>query len=138
MKRFILFTMIVLLGMGTIMAQDSSPQQKRDQSKADKLEHLKTELNLTDDQVEQLKTVFETHKTKAQEIKANTALSDDERREAMKDLHQVRMGEIENILSDEQMEKFKVMRKQHREDGHKGQYKQMQPSPGVSPNGSKQ
>lgn len=138
MKRIFLLTMTVLLSAGVMLAQEPTANKKQHHSKADKLEHIKTELGLNDEQVEKLKTVFESYKPKAQEIKANTALSDEERREAMKELHKKRQAEMKSILTPEQYEKFKAMKEQHRENGPKGHHKPMdKPHHGGSPNGSK-
>lgn len=136
MKRIFLLTMTVLLSVGIMVAQ--APQKKQHHPKGgDKLEQLKSDLNLSDDQVEQLKDVFEKYKPKMHEVKANESYSDDERREAMKELHAARKEEVKGILTEEQFEKFLAMREQHRENGPKGHHKPMGNPNGGNPNGSK-
>jgi Spy/CpxP family protein refolding chaperone len=73
------------------------------------------ELNLSDAQKSQMKTIRENAKTQAQSIKGNTSLSQDQKRDQLKQLHESTRTQMEGVLTAEQKQKLEDMKKQHAE-----------------------
>ncbi len=98
MKKLLMIISFMVLA-STVFAQGSNRQRP---SKEDQLEKVTKELSLTADQVEQWTAVHE---------KYESALQDrEEARETRK-----KMGEeLEAILNEEQLVKFKEMREKHK------------------------
>lgn len=85
------------------------------------MEHMKRELNLTDDQVTQIKQIHEQGMDQMKALHDNTSMSKQDRHEKMMDLRKDEHGKIRAVLNDEQKEKFDKMmakRDEHREKNH--------------------
>ncbi len=68
-------------------------------------------LNLTDAQKKAFKEVNQSLKTDRSAIQADTNLSEDEKKQKMNQLRVSYLAKMKDILSPEQFEKFKQMRK---------------------------
>jgi len=75
------------------------------------LENMKTQLNLTDDQVTRLKASHDGFEAKAKEIRSNSALSDDQKKEQFKELAKQQREETKSILTKEQLQKMQELHK---------------------------
>jgi Spy/CpxP family protein refolding chaperone len=125
----IAFLSISLLSMAQIkrtpnIKTDSSglvvnPDAKRGEGQMQMLK----ELNLTREQRGKLKEMRQANKAKKEEIDNDTKLSDTERQQKLKQLRQEQMQGMMSILTDEQKQKFKEMRKN--KDGKAGEEVQL-------------
>ena len=75
------------------------------------LEKMKTQLNLTDDQVTRLKASHDGFEAKASEIKSNSSLSADQKKEQFKELAKQQREETKSILTKEQLQKMQELHK---------------------------
>jgi Spy/CpxP family protein refolding chaperone len=76
---------------------------------------LKEKLNLTDAQVSKIKANQTDFKSKADAIKSNAQLSEEQKKEQFKALAEQRKENIKSILTAEQLEKMKSAKKSKRE-----------------------
>ena len=81
-------------------------------------EKLKTDLGLSDDQVTSWKNLEETYKPKMKAIRSNTALSEEDKKTQMKQLHESKQADLKKILTPDQYTKFEEIRRQDK--GGKG------------------
>ena len=84
------------------------------------VEMLTKRLNLTPDQVTQVKAIDLDQMTQMQAIRSNTTMSQDDRRSQMMTIHQTAQTKIRAVLNDEQKTKFDAMvahRRDHMEHG---------------------
>jgi hypothetical protein len=107
----------VILATSISFAQQrgGDPQERIDRMN----EHMRTELALTDAQYEEIKPINEAFVYNLMELRGS------EDREAMKDARDEYMDQLEGILTEEQMDRFKEMQKEHRHKmkGRKGEGK---------------
>jgi len=75
------------------------------------LEKMKTQLNLTDDQVSKLKASHDSFAAKAQEIKNNSSLTSDQKKEQFKELAKQKKEETKSILTKDQLQKMQELHK---------------------------
>lgn len=71
---------------------------------------FKKELNLTADQETKLKSIFEEFRTKAQDIRSNSSLAQEQKRAQMKSLAEQYMSQGKAVLTPEQAKKFEEMK----------------------------
>jgi Spy/CpxP family protein refolding chaperone len=83
-------------------------------------DRLAKELNLTPDQQNQLKPVFEETRTKVQAIHQDTSLSQEQKRAKIKEIHDANKSKIEAVLTPEQKQKFDSLRKERGRKGRGG------------------
>ena len=76
---------------------------------------LKKNLNLTDDQTSQVKSIFEDSRTKMEALRSNSSLSQDDRRSQMVSLRKAENDKIEALLTPEQKTKYTAMQEQMRD-----------------------
>jgi Spy/CpxP family protein refolding chaperone len=124
-----------ILAMGSAMAQDQAPPpppagemgppagggprgMMDPGRRADRMKH---ELNLTDDQTAQVKSILEDGRTKMEAIHSNSSLSRDDRRAQMMSIHKAQDDRIEALLTPDQKTKFEAMQEQMRERMRGGQ-----------------
>ena len=84
--------------------------------------HLGKKLNLSDDQVTQIKPVLEDRMQKMQALRADTTLSQQDRRTKVHEIMQDSNTKIEAVLNDTQKQQFEQLMQQRR-DHRKGQAK---------------
>ena len=89
---------------------------------AHRLERMKKDLNLTDDQVTALKKNHEDMMQQFKAIRDNKALSEDQKKVELKKFKEQQHESLKSILSEEQLQKLEQQKKQH----HHGQQKPVQ------------
>lgn len=117
MKTPSVFRGLLCLGVGvalslpavSVLAAQEATEQQNTQKKMmhDRLEDAVKQLNLNDEQKTSLKGVFAESKTKRESIMNDSSLSQDQRHDKMKALHQDTMSKVNNILTPEQREELK-------------------------------
>src|SRR5882762_7592063 len=65
-------------------------------------------LNLTDDQKAKVKDIFADAKTKRQAVSSDTALSEEQKKAKMKELHSSTMAKLNEVLTPEQQTELKT------------------------------
>lgn len=83
---------------------------KRENMQHNRMDKMKMTLNLTDDQVSKLHNQHETFKTQAKEIKENTSLTDEQKKESLMDLRKRSKEDEKTILTAEQLQKREDMK----------------------------
>lgn len=79
---------------------------KRQANASDRMEKMKTRLNLSDDQVAKMKTQRTEMSSKFKALRENKSLSDEQRKEQMKELRKQQKEGMKSILTEEQMKKL--------------------------------
>lgn len=100
------------------------------------LDRMKTELSLTQDQLEELKIIQDNHLAKVEALRANTSLTREQRREQRQAIRQAWREEILAVLTPEQREKFQQMRAKYRQMKH-GEDRSTDEKPAGLPQGGK-
>ncbi|WP_147314037.1 hypothetical protein [Deminuibacter soli] len=131
MKKILFLFAIVLFAAGAAQAQtqDSTAVKSQHQHNHMGKAHHKNpfrELNLTKDQNDKIKAISQDGKAKRQEIMNNTALSDADKKQQLKALHNSNRKAIAAVLTPDQQTKLKEMQKNRRQHSPKNQ--------GTSPN----
>jgi protein CpxP len=86
----------------------------------DRLTKITEELKLTDDQKQKWEAIFKDQSEKAKEIRANTALSGEEKMAKAKEIRDASDAKIKALLTPEQQEKWKAFREKMRENAGRG------------------
>jgi len=114
MKIQAMFRGLLFLGLAaglTVPALPAKPAQEttttEKQAMKDRLQEAVKELNLNDDQKDKLKDVFANSRTKRETIMNDSSLTDDQKREKMKTLHQDMMSRVNHILTPDQQAQLK-------------------------------
>ncbi len=93
---------------------DSKPKARQGarpaQRAQDRLKALTEELKLTEDQQTKMKAVFKEQAEKAQALRKDTALSQEDRRAKGKEIREKFNAEVKKILTDEQFQKWEKSR----------------------------
>ena len=100
-----------------LAARRKRMDENRQVMAAARLERLRLQLNLTDDQVARLKTGQQNLRNQAEAIRDNDNLLPQEKREQMKALMTTRNDNFKTILTPDQYTKFQQMRSHHRPGG---------------------
>jgi Spy/CpxP family protein refolding chaperone len=93
--------------------KDGAKEKFRDGAKKDK--KLKEELNLTDAQSAQLKTINESFKNDMKAIHQNSSLTQEQKKEQAKALQQKHRDQVQSLLTTEQKAKMKGNMKNHKD-----------------------
>ena len=86
------------------------------------LDHMSTELNLTDDQKAKIKPILEEQSKQMQDLRQGTSTSDQDRRAKMKQIHENTMSQIRPILNADQQKKLEEMMSRRGERGERHQH----------------
>ena len=78
------------------------------------------ELGLSKDQLKQIKSIRSTAKSQIATIKADTTLSDADKKAKIKEVHKDSMKQIQAILTPDQLAKLKQLRQERREEKKSG------------------
>ena len=109
----------------TKLAPDASAAPKTadatDASGANRLEQMREKLNLTPEQMAKVRPILARSKVKADELRADSKLTPQERREKGRELMQAVQEEIKPILTPEQQEKWKEEAAKRRAEAQKRQ-----------------
>ena len=87
-------------------------KEKMQAMRTERLEQMKTKLNLSDEQVAKIKATNEAQKEKAKAIRENGQLSQSEKKQQLMTLKGENKEAFKKILTEEQIQKFEEMRKQ--------------------------
>ena len=93
------------------------------------VERLTRELNLTPDQVTQVKAIQMDAMTQMRGLHSDTAMSQDDRHVKMKGIHDTAMTKVRAVLNDEQKTKFDAMEAHRREHTEHGEGQAPAPPP---------
>ena len=101
--------------------KNSMREHKRDMRKhgARRLEHMKKELNLTDDQVTALKKNHEDMGEKFKALREDKNLTEDQKKVEMKKFKEQQHENLKSILTEEQLQKLDQQKKQHKHQADK-------------------
>ena len=113
----LVFTLLIALtGLRVAAQTDTSTVDPATKAMVqDKLQHISTELNLTDDQKAQLKPMLQSEVQELQAVKNDTSLSPDQKEAKAKAIHQSFKSQISNVLTPEQQKKWAAMKEQAKE-----------------------
>ena len=106
------FALLIALSWLRLVAQtDTGAVDPATKAKVqEKLQHISTELNLTDDQKTQLKPMLQSEVQELQAVKNDTSLSPDQKEAKAKAIHQSFKSQISNVLTPEQQKKWASMK----------------------------
>jgi Spy/CpxP family protein refolding chaperone len=126
-----------LTAAGQTSSTESKQQASPDQSQTDstrhmhrdrvgeRLEWLSQQLNLTEDQKKQLKPILAGEFKQMRAVGEDASLTQDQKREKMKQIHEASRPQVQTILTPEQQQKFARMKEEakerHGENKDKGQ-----------------
>jgi Spy/CpxP family protein refolding chaperone len=109
----------------TARAQDAGTQESKAQAQteagphhgqhASHLEWLSKELNLTDEQKEKVKPILDEQTKQMHAAQEDTSLSQEQKHDKMKQIHQSTHSQINDILTPEQQKKFAALKEQQKE-----------------------
>jgi hypothetical protein len=140
MKHVMICTLAAALigGQGVAQAQDSKPADKpapaagqparpdrppgQRQAGGDRMKMLAEQLKLTTEQQDKLRPIFAEETKKARELREDTALAPEQRREKMGKIREETRKKVKDakILSDEQWKKWEEILAQQRNRGGQG------------------
>jgi Spy/CpxP family protein refolding chaperone len=132
MKKLNAFVPLVVLVLSSaVFSQASSAAQGDHQSQAKSsqtkhqemmtpeamLDHLTTELNLTEEQRAKLKPIAEDVYKRMNEVRQDSSIPEPERREKMKQIHENGLSQAKPILTVDQQKKLDEMMSNHSHQG---------------------
>ncbi|HEX7287318.1 MAG TPA: hypothetical protein VF532_14120 [Candidatus Angelobacter sp.] len=79
------------------------------------LQHLSTELNLTEDQKAKIKPILQDEYNQLSAVKADSSLSPDQKQAKVAEIHGNAKSQIQSILTPEQQQKFAAMKEEWKE-----------------------
>jgi Spy/CpxP family protein refolding chaperone len=113
----------------TTRAQDAGTQESKAQAQAEAgphhgqranhLEWLSKELNLTDEEKEKVKPILDEQTKQMHAAQEDTSLTQEQKCDKMKQIHQTTHSQINEILTPEQQKKFAALKEQQKEH-HEG------------------
>lgn len=86
-----------------------------------RFERMAKELNLSQDQQNQLKPIFQGQHQQAKAIKNDSSLTPDQKKEKFQALRQDTMAKVNSILTPEQQQQWQQMRARHHKSGEQPQ-----------------
>jgi protein CpxP len=109
----------LLFGQASQSPQTSMPQSQgatahRQESPEQHLQMLSEKLNLTDEQKTTLKPILEDQALQMKAIHADTSLSEEQKRDKTKTIHETFHDKINAVLTPEQQLKFKQIKHEHK------------------------
>jgi periplasmic protein CpxP/Spy len=123
-------SLIIAVALGSLVAcslvsaqeagKDAAKKGKRGFSAEQRLERMSTELKLTDEQKPKVKAVLEDSSKKMQGLRD---LPQDERRTKMQDIRTEENKKFKEILTPDQLEKYKKMQEEMKKKGNGGKKK---------------
>ncbi len=88
-------------------AKSATQTAEAHQAMRDRYQEAVNELNLTDDQKGKVKDIFDEARTKRQDIMKDNSLTDDQKKEKMKELHSDTRTSVNEILTPDQRNQLK-------------------------------
>ena len=83
---------------------------KRDIESGKRMEKMQTNLGLSNDQVTKMKGQTEIYKSRAEDIKNDGSISDEQKKEKLKALREARKNSLKSFLTPEQLQKLEAMK----------------------------
>lgn len=96
-----------LLMTTIVCAQEKHHKMTAEERAKMKTERMAKQLTLTDAQVDKLNAINLEAVKKSDELRADTALTDEQRKAEMKSLHEAKRAELKKILTEEQLKQLK-------------------------------
>jgi len=97
-------------------SQNATTQQAQNEGRhhhhRNRLAYMSKKLNLTQDQQNQLKPIFQKQHQAAKAIKEDTSLTQEQKKEKFKTLRQETMAQVNPVLTPEQQQQWQQMREQ--------------------------
>lgn len=81
-----------------------------------RMQHLTKELNLTKEQQEKIRPIIEKEMKDIRDVRENTSLTQEQKMEKIKVIHQGTQAEVNKILTPEQQKKYAEMQEKAREE----------------------
>ncbi len=135
----------MLFAVGAVFAQDATatapntaaPQQRKKQDAAEKrLKSASKRLNLTDEQKEKIRPIFQDAEKQMADVEGNSTLTAKQKHKKMRQIRLASRSQMDAILTPEQKEKMPPVRAH---GGHRHPMKEGQPNSGTTtPEGSEQ
>ena len=115
MKKLLMPFSFCLLLITTATAQEKQDLQAKKHQQIDKKE-LVQKLNLTEEQEQKMKAIQQEFGTKTKELKSNDNITRGDFKKQMKNLHEQKKSQLGTVLTNEQQQKLKALKKeQHKE-----------------------
>ncbi len=124
-KTYLILTLIIIallfFSVNSFSQNDEKAPKKTPEELARKIaDTLRTELQLSDTQYDQVYDIFLNHINRVREDRQKYGKEDTEgRQNARKERRKNLKAELDNVLSDEQMEKLKELHKERKNKKHK-------------------
>ena len=119
MNRFLFTIPVAITALiatsASIFAEDEkpkAPEGQRAHAPGERLKALTEKLGLTEEQQGKIKEIFAKNMPKAKALREDTALSQEDKRAKMMELRKAEAEEIRAVLTPEQQEKMKELRKE--------------------------
>ena len=109
MKKLLVFILFICLTGSKIFSQKIEPKHQRNSSVQMNVTHVKkiNDLDLSKQQKKEIKKYKKSNKVKVAEIKNNTALTEQQKKDQLMQVRNERHDKLETILTPEQKEKIK-------------------------------
>ena len=103
----------------TVMAQDSTSKSGRSkpENRKEMKRKMQQELQLSPEQGKEMKGINKDFKSKAQAIKDDTNLTEEQRKTQLKSLNKERTEKVNTVLNPEQQKKMEAMKKERMKEG---------------------
>ena len=82
----------------------------------DRVNRLPENLNLTDSQKTQARTILQDQQDQMNALRQNTSISREDRHSKMMEIHQSTSGQIRGLLNDDQQKKYDAMEKERQQE----------------------
>ena len=119
MKRFVLPSILTLALAGSLaFAQQTEGRHHHAPDPHRAALHMSKKLNLTPDQTARVEPILADREQKVAALRANTALTPDQRHEQMHAIHQATEQQLAGVLSPDQLTQLKAMHHEHHGHDH--------------------
>ncbi len=105
-KSVLIVALFSIFVVSSVNAQQNRQNRGDGNAMAQRMEAIYKDLGLNQDQKDKLKTLNETNMKKMQELRGDSSLSDEQRREKMMEFRKSQQAARDSILTPEQATKF--------------------------------
>jgi len=116
MKKIIISALVIVLAYGSVMAQEKTKTKNHHKDQYGKMSE---NLNLSQEQKDQMKTINDEFRNQMQALKKNEGITVKEQKTRREELVKNHRERVQSILTQEQKVQFEKMKKEHH-DGAKG------------------